>query len=350
MSRVVKVTNTTSETKTWLGSAFDPSASRTLIESEIAYWKRDAYVFESVSKGEVLIGDGTEDFIDPVQGWEWLTGAVVMTKVCDTQLTEVQKVQKVAIYKAEGSSFINVTFDLTDKTTWFQEASRVADMPLALISGKDYQAPNTFLIDAVHGKIYMEDSLTENALPSYLGGVLKYKVIIKDNGIVINEGADVVIDYITGKFSLLETYTPVGEITATYYYAGSSMFTIKPDEGTVIHIEHSELQFTKDLVMSAPIHFDIYVYNPYDLPNKVLYKRTTYKNIKDIINAANLGTGVIDAVDILTNDVLVFPFDYATLKSLKHSEGAELRISVEGDVPFTGEWGTATFYLLKEDQ
>jgi len=267
-----------------------------------------------------------------------------------SELTPVGKHQKVAVYKAEGDSFISVTPDFTDKTTWHQESLLVVDEILTLDTGKIYNSANVYWVDAIHGKIYMEDSLTTTGVPLHFGGTLKYKVKIEDNGTEIIEDTDYSIDYATGIVTLDESYTATGSITATYYYATTSTFTIKPATGKIISLEHSELQFTSDLVMSNAIHFDIWVYNPGDLPNKMLYSRTTYKNIKDIINAANLGTGVIQPVDIINNPISVFPFDYATLKTLKSSDGAELRVSTEGHLPFQGEWGTATFYIMSEDQ
>jgi len=264
------------------------------------------------------------------------------------QKTPDGQIQKVAVYKAEGDSFIAVTPDFTDRTTWFQESIKVTDEVLTLDTGKTYNSANTFWINATHGKIYMEDAITVGGLPLHFGGTRIYPAQIKDNGTEIAEDTDYSINYDTGMVTLDADYTAIGSITATYYYATTSVYTIKPDDLKMIHIEHSELQFTGDLLMNAPVNFDIWVYNPGDLPNKMLYKRTTYKNIKDIINAANLGTGVIAPVDILTNPISVFPFDYATLKTLRSSQGAELRVSVEGDIPFSGEWGTATFYILSE--
>ena len=115
-------------------------------------------------------------------------------------------------------------------------------------------------------------------------------------------------------------------------------------------IEHAELNFTKDIDLNAAIAFEIWVYNPYDLPNKVKYQEIVYKNIKDIISSANLGQGFIPKCSGLENDVLVFPFNYATVKPFQSSVGAELRLTIDGDEPFPGEWGNATFYILSKDE
>jgi hypothetical protein len=80
-----------------------------------------------------------------------------------------------------------------------------------------------------------------------------------------------------------------------------------------------------------------------------MYKRKRYKNIKDIINGANLGQGRIQPIDVLTQDTLVFPFDYVTTQEMKHTDGAELRMVIQDDLPFTGEWATITVYFDSED-
>ena len=71
--------------------------------------------------------------------------------------------------------------------------------------------------------------------------------------------------------------------------------------------------------------------------------------MRDLINEANLGTGKIQAIDLLTQDTLVFPFNYGSVKPLKYSDGAELRVMVNNDVELTGSYGTATFYCLIMD-
>ena len=45
-----------------------------------------------------------------------------------------------------------------------------------------------------------------------------------------------------------------------------------------------------------------------------------------------------------------FPFNYATVKPFQSSLGAELRLKIDGDEPFSGEWGNATFYILSETE
>ena len=105
--------------------------------------------------------------------------------------------------------------------------------------------------------------------------------------------------------------------------------------------------------MDKPINFEVWVYHPdqVNFPGvKIPYQTITYKNVKDLINACNKGKGAIPAMSGLVNDVLVFPFNYATVKPFRSSLGAELRITMDGTDPISGEWGTATFYILSKDE
>jgi hypothetical protein len=81
-----------------------------------------------------------------------------------------------------------------------------------------------------------------------------------------------------------------------------------------------------------------------------MVKRKLYKNGRDILNSANLGTGVIKAFGELTGDIQVFPFNYVKLQPLVSSMGLEVRLKIIDDTPFTGEFATVTFYCFSEDE
>jgi len=111
----------------------------------------------------------------------------------------------------------------------------------------------------------------------------------------------------------------------------------------------SEVQFTKDIKLHTPFNFEVWVYHPDQATYpgvKFCYHKESYKNIWDFISTGNLGQGSIPAVDTMENDTVVFPFDYTALKRLQSSIGAELRLTMDDDIPAEGERATATFYLL----
>lgn len=229
-----------------------------------------------------------------------------------------------------------VTHDLCDKTTWHQQSTQHTSILLNDLGGNTYgDNSHAYWIDLTHGKLYGEDDLADQKEP-----------VIYVNGSQVTDGFT--IDYAAGTVTF--DSPPAGAVTADFWKAGSSLFTVTPDAGKILSLEHAELQFAKNVVMQNPIRFEIWVYNPNDLPNKMPYKTIRYKNIKDIINAANLGQGYIPAISGLINDVIVFPFNYIATKPLADSLGAELRIYIENDVELQGEWATATFYFLSEDE
>jgi hypothetical protein len=52
----------------------------------------------------------------------------------------------------------------------------------------------------------------------------------------------------------------------------------------------------------------------------------------------------------IRHPIIVFPWDYAALLTLSSAAGMEIRIKLLHDVPFGGEFGTATLYCLSEDE
>jgi hypothetical protein len=98
--------------------------------------------------------------------------------------------------------------------------------------------------------------------------------------------------------------------------------------------------------MYGSFHFEIWVYNPADLPNRIKYQVESYKTMKDFISTGNQGQGEIAAVSELTQPLVVFPYDYASLKILKSSQGAQVRISIDDNIKVGAELATATFYVL----
>jgi hypothetical protein len=223
-----------------------------------------------------------------------------------------------------------------NKLVALMKPTGLSDGTLVTTDFCDKHASLSHWIDLTHGKLYGEDSLTNKMIP-----------VIYDNGVEVPD-SDYTIDYSLGEVTF--TSAPTGPVTADFYTAGSSVFTIAPTAGKRLSLEHSELQFAEDVKMNSPINFEIWVYNPADLPNKFKYRSIRYKNIKDLINAANLGQGYIPKLWPLTQNVIVMPFNYIATKPLESSVGAELRISVDNDVEYEGEFATATFYFLSEDE
>lgn len=262
--------------------------------------------------------------------------------------------KKVAIYKPEDSSSTQVSHDWTDRCTWYTD-SILMEEALVLTLGY-YQGTKPNWIDITHGRIYMEDELDRT-----------YVVVIKDGETILVEDTNYTVDYSLGRITLID-YTVVDIITASYHYENGSSWKLIPTEGKKLILDHSEIQFSTDVLMNSPMRFEIWVYNPYFNPANAIvawtptsqfgvdnflkfpYKVIRYKNIRDIINACNMGQGSIPAMSGLQHDVVVFPFQYVTFQSLKSSQGAELHLIIDGDEPMAGEWGTITFYVISDTE
>jgi hypothetical protein len=252
-----------------------------------------------------------------------------------TKKTSTTHIPKVSFYEPEGDFLTYVSHDLTDKTTWYQGAVQVIAGSTTLDSGNTYSLLHQNIINMSSGKLFDEYNINADGA---------YTVKAYDNGVQVDTDS---IDYDLGKITLSES--AIGTITCSYFYASDSTWTIKPSAGKVLKVSMAELQFTSDIQM-VPVHWEVWAYNPYDLPNKALVEKKVYKNIKDVISIANKGTGKITAFDTLLHDVYVFPFDYTRAIDLKSSVGLEMRIKLENNQPLTGEFATITFYTASEDE
>ena len=260
----------------------------------------------------------------------------------DQKVTPEQKIPQVAVSKIDGSSANIVTHDWTDPCTWYQKSLRVNDEILNLVNGV-YESSNINWIDLTNGRVFDENSISG------------YDVHIKGDNNTLTEHVDYQCDYENGKVTIINGNT-YATVSASYNYATSSEFVIEPKSGKQLLIEHSELQFTTDIDYNTDVIFQIRALHPDQAtyPNlKVPVNTLVYKNVKDIINGANLGKGYIPAFGNtrgINNNVLVFPFDYTSLRILKNSLGVELVISLKDDIPLGGEFATLTFYTISQDE
>ena len=293
----------------------------------------DIYMKDVLSAGDETVLDGVVAAHDGVP-------IIEIPTVDLASKTSVSKIPKVAIHKSEGNSTSISSHDWTDPCTWYTESVRVVGETLDLDTGKTYLMDHVNIIDLVHGRVSDEDDFSAT-----------YLVKVYDNAVEKTEDTDFTVDYENAKVIFDAGYTVTGPVTCDYSYENGSMYKLAPLSGKILSLEHAELQFSSDISMNNSfIDFEIWVYNPYDLPNKIMYKIKRYKNMKDILNSANLGQGKIQPIAGMTNDILVFPFNYVTVQNLLSSQGAELRISINNDAPFGGEWGTATFYITSESE
>ena len=346
--RTVYVKNLLNEEKDWgTGHLYSPLEEFLLdTDSRIKSHQRDSFI-AAINANEAQIGDGTVYFTTVTSQISCLLGLNEQVSVKELAPQGNLNRPEIAVHKPEGNSYALASHDFCDKCSWFSDSVRVEGETLTLDTGKTYNSANTYWIDLSHGRFYQEDLVSSPYLPK-----------IYDDGVELTEGSDYTIEYETGKVTFDAGYTITGAITADYSYATTSTFYIFPSSTVTKFVEHTELQVSKNVNILDTIDFEVWVYNPYDLPNKFLYEKISYKNAKDYINGCNLGQGYIPSfggtAHGIAEDVVVFPFNYASMTPLSAATGAEVRVKLKNDIPIGStnsnpSWGTVTFYVLEKE-
>lgn len=254
-----------------------------------------------------------------------------------------------------GTELIACTHNFCDPTTWFATSVRVEDEALTDSGdGVVWNGTHPNWIDLIHGKMYDEDSTASSVEHGY-------QVVISVDGVAMTArapfamtGGDYEVDYHTGAVTFAESQAGK-TVTASYSYSTDSTWILAPYPGYRIDIETVEAQFSADTILRDTIQFNIWGYNPEDLPNKMLYVQSAYKTMKNFVDEAqgsypvvppiggNEGRGTLAAI-------YGFPFRYGTIRKVQSSLGLELRVRLANDTPFGGEHATATFYCtIRED-
>ena len=247
----------------------------------------------------------------------------------------------------EGESQSIPTHDFTDRTTWYMQSIRVEGETPILDSGLIYDLVEDNIIDVTHGKVTRENHLEST-----------YCVKVYDGGTALIETDDFTVDFLNGKVTLISA--PTGALTADYSYENGSSFIIEPSAGMEYKIKNAEIQFTSDVEM-IPVEFELWMFNQDFDPNlaesesnplrvKIPSKSDIFKSYKDIINIAKRGTGTIGVIHGFTKEIMVFPFHYDRVIGLKSSQGLQLRVRLVDETPMVGEWGTMTFYVIKDTE
>jgi hypothetical protein len=273
-----------------------------------------------------------------------------------------------SLFPTEGSRITLVTHNWCDKTTWYQQAVRVVDeTPTPTTSGTVYTLAHANVIDIFHGKLWAEDGLKDS-------NGYSYRAVVKVNGTTKAEAdphtgaGDYTINYGTGVVTFSPAVATDATVLVTYHYATTSLFTIKPSAGKKLLIRTVEVQFSSDVEMNDTVRFEPYGYvdyfapqylqvngGPYPPGTKIPLGATVYKTMLDFQAESNGALPKIPAIGGsswrgIQNEIIVFPWDYAALLPISSAAGMEVRLSLEHDAVFGGEFGTATLYCLSEDE
>ena len=253
-----------------------------------------------------------------------------------------------------GSKSISiVTPDLTDRTSWYQPSVQVVNEILTDSGdGLTFNSIHVWWVN-IYGKL----TYTHKQIPKRDGTFGKHAdwaVVVKVNDVVQTSGYSV--NYIEGKI-IFESSKSGATVKVTYWHTEVTNYgewLLVPPTGKKYIVEHVEIQLSVDVVMNSPCRMEIWAganlatygtFPDYLFEAGYGQMRADYRGMRDLINAANQGQGVISAADDMTKDVIIIPFNYIQAFTLDSAYGALFRMTTLNNIPSSGELLTATFYL-----
>lgn len=272
---------------------------------------------------------------------------------------------------SEKTSISTVTFyshNWADKTTWYEKSTRVVN-ETASNSGNNltYTLAHKFIIDSYHGKYTNEDYIIDSNNYSYRVAVTVDGYAKTEQDPHLGSGGDFVMNYVDGYIIFFSALDPASVVSATYHYAGTSVFTIKPAAGKQLRFGVVEVQFSDDIQITDSTLFQPYGYvdvfapqycttngGPYPPGTKIpLGSPIIYKTIQDYLNDSKKSYPIYPALGGngwrgMQNPCVIMDWDYEGDKVLRYDYGMEIRVFLQHDVPFGGSYGTATFYCKLE--
>lgn len=262
---------------------------------------------------------------------------------------------------------------LTDKTTWFELAEEVINEILSTTDPnyKVYDSDHTHWIDLFHHRVMDEENLPL---------IAQYQVEVKvddepmlqchniwdasakqlDDSLIPSD--EFFVYYDTGKI-IFGSSQEGNTVKASYYYATTFRYIMRPSPGKVLEVRNAEVQGSLDLVYTCSIAFQLWGYNPYAGFNPA-YGKVPWQ-VPMILgsqwNFLSEGKGNYPSAIAIGGDYhygqvsrgmvkggIIMPFPYNTSKILKSSLGMEMRVFfLEGEGPWLGEFGNATFYCFE---
>lgn len=276
-------------------------------------------------------------------------------------ITALSPIPSIQISKSSDMRATIISHDWTDKTSWYEKAVRVVDGVLADTGDhQTYALAQGGVIDVFHGKITDEHALKDASNNSF-------RITVKVDGVTKTErdphfgtGGDYEVNYSLGTVTFFSAQSDSAVVTATYHYATTSVFTVKPAAGKKMCIDRAEVQLSVDCVANDSVVFQPYGYvqsfaphlTPAPYPANTLIPLgppAIYKGIRDFLNASCKSYPVIPALGGsgwrgLSVGSVVMDWDYVAKTVLDSSKGMEIRVWLEHDTPWDGTFGTVTFY------
>lgn len=270
-----------------------------------------------------------------------------------------------------GAQSMTITsHDWCDRTTWYQRSVKVEDEALQ-DSGDNltFNSGNPCWVDIDSKKLTYDYGVVPERDGSFSNRSLR-RAVVKIDGEPQESGYSV--NYVDGKVTF--DSPQVGKtITATYYHNNNvercSEWVLCPPPDSAYLLNYIECQFSKNIQFNTkgikieawaggieygdvPDVYGNFEDESYDAgfgQNKSIYRGPI-----DFLNiCTNRASQIIPAFGGLSQDTLIFPFDYLVNTQVRRSQGTVIVMSLIDDEPYTNaEIATSTFYmqLTPEDQ
>lgn len=287
--------------------------------------------------------------------------------------SQADNVPVIAIQPSLGAESIYATHNYCDPCTWYSESVRQSLEILSEISGA-FQSTNELWVDMSHGRIFDEKALIIDQSIFEPGDPHGYSVDITKDGQLMSQrsnfdtqGGDYTVDYISGTIHPVSGNWSGSVVSASYSYAASSAWILKPLPGKVITMEKAEAQFASDISMTSAFEMEVFGFaaifapeyiqsNGGPLPDDahVSIDKTVYQTIDQLIDEAVQSFPQIPPLSSTTSRGFtkhrnIFQFHYGRARKMYDSLGMYTRISLQNDERWYGERATATFYLSTEN-
>ena len=272
---------------------------------------------------------------------------------------------KIVTEPLAGSKFNLMSVNWCDKCSWYEGSTKITDETLTDSGdGLTFNSSKTYWIDMKHGRITNEDNIVAANGNKWIVSVTSDNVA-KTESPAGTTSADYQVNYEAGTITF--NSSQAGKtVKATFWYAVTGTFTVKPLPGKKIKILYVEVQFSKNIVLNDSMVFIPYGYagvfapqyvpTPYAFTDLIpLQAAAKYKTRDDYVNESNGTYPLIPAFGGngwrgSSEDVITLPWKYLTRTDLFSSYGMEIRISMENNAVMGGELATATFYCISENE
>lgn len=277
---------------------------------------------------------------------------------------------KVALAPRDGSEWVIGSHNFCDPCSWFGDSVRVTTETLT-VAGNGLSATSVHpnWIDMTSGRMHNDDTWVEIQKEENPGNPHGYAVHVYSNGTELTRcpdfsetGGDYWVDYDAGTVNFISSQKN-NVITASYSYATTNTFYVRPLSGTLLAVEDAECDVSSDVIMNATIAYSAWQYieqlGGYASDKVYQFKRVgqllteargcyspyqaiaateDHKNITDIREFRRKSRG-------MKYQRQAAPFQYSTVRWISSASKQEVRVFTSSPtVPMGGEHISITFY------